>query len=102
MRRARRRSRPRHGPRTKAADVRGRLPAACPSRPGGYRGAGLRDAGLARRNGLAVATRVAGDATDGHVDAESRGGALLFGLGTPEAVLPVLAGPVAAFLQRGA
>ncbi len=53
-------------------------------------------------DGLAVAPRVTGDAADRHVDAESRGGALFFGLGAPEAVLPVLAGPVAAFLQRGA
>src|SRR4051794_2085870 len=52
------------------------------------------DAGLARRNGLAVATRVPGDPTDGHVDTETRGGALLFGLGAPEPVLAVRTGPV--------
>ena len=55
-----------------------------------------------RGDGLAVATRVAGDPTDRHVDAESGGGALFFGLGAPEAVLPVLAGPIAALLQRRA
>ena len=47
-------------------------------------------------DGLAVAARVAGDAADGHVDAEAGGGALFFGLAAPEAVLAVLAGPVAA------
>ena len=62
----------------------------------------LRRCGTRGRDGLAVAARVAGDPTDGHVDAESRGGALLFGLAAPEAVLAVLAGPVAALLQRRA
>ena len=45
---------------------------------------------------LAVALGVAGDPADGHVDAEAGGGALLLGLAAPEAVLAVLAGPVAA------
>ena len=56
----------------------------------------LRDPGLARHDGCAVALRVPGDATDGHVDAVSRGGALLFGLAPPEAVLTVLSCPFAA------
>ena len=59
-------------------------------------------AGVRGCDGLAVATRVAGDATDGHVDAEAGGGALFFGLAAPEAVLAVLAGPVAALEQRRA
>src|SRR5581483_1007746 len=54
------------------------------------------DAGLAGLDGLAVALRVAGDAADGHVDAEARGGALLLRLPAPEAVLPVLTRPLAA------
>ena len=51
---------------------------------------------LAGVDGLAVAAGVAGDPADGHVDAEAGGGALFFGLATPEAVLAVLARPVAA------
>ena len=65
----------------------------CPTRCG-------RHASVARCDGLAVAAGVAGDPTDGHVDAEAGGGALFFGLATPEAVLAVLAGPVAASVQR--
>ena len=53
-------------------------------------------------DGLAVAAGVAGDATDGHVDAEAGGGALFLGLAAPEAVLAVLAGPVAALDERRA
>ena len=55
-----------------------------------------RDCGVRGRDGLAVAAGVAGDAADGHVDAEAGGGALFLGLAAPEAVLAVLAGPVAA------
>ena len=54
------------------------------------------DAGRAGLHGRAVALGVAGDPADGHVDAEAGGGALLFGLATPEAVLAVLACPLAA------
>ena len=53
-------------------------------------------------DGLAVAAGVAGDAADGHVDPEAGGGALFFGLAAPEAVLAVLAGPVAALEQHRA
>ena len=56
----------------------------------------------ARLHGLAVALGVAGDPADGHVDAEAGRGALLFGLAAPEAVLAVLAGPVAAVDEDGA
>ena len=45
---------------------------------------------------------VPGDPTDGHVDAEAGGGALFFGLAAPEAVLAVLACPVAALDERRA
>src|SRR6185312_16173250 len=54
------------------------------------------DAGRAGLDGSPVALGVPGDAADGHVDAVPGGGALLFGLATPEAVLAVLAGPLAA------
>ena len=53
----------------------------------------LGDAGFAGRDRLAVAARVAGNAADRHVDPEAGGGAVLFGLATPEAVLTVLASP---------
>src|SRR5690349_10158012 len=56
----------------------------------------LRHARRAGLDGRAVALGVAGDAPDGHVDAVPGGGALLFGLATPEAVLAVLARPLAA------
>src|SRR3954470_1347204 len=62
----------------------------------------LRDARLARADGLAVAPRVAGDAADRHVDAVPRGGALFFGLATPEAVLTLLTRPFAALVEHGA
>src|SRR6478735_1241710 len=56
----------------------------------------LRHARCAGLDGRAVALGVAGDAPDGHVDAVPGGGALLFGLATPEAVLAVLTRPLAA------
>ena len=63
---------------------------------------GVRRRGGAGLDGGAVALGVTGDASDGHVDAEPGGGALLFGLATPEAVLAVLAGPLAARREHGA
>ena len=48
----------------------------------------------ARGDGDAVALGVARHAADRHVDAETRGRPVLFGLAAPEAVLTVLAGPV--------
>src|SRR4051812_41387451 len=68
---------------------------------GGAPGA-LRDPGRARGDRVAVALGVARDPTDGHVDAETGGGALLLGLATPEAVLAVLPRPVAAGEQHWA
>src|SRR3954469_25827238 len=62
----------------------------------------LRATGVARFHGLAVATGVAGDPTDGHVDTEARGGALLLRLATPEPVLAVFTGPVPAVDEGGA
>jgi hypothetical protein len=54
------------------------------------------DANFSRIHGAAIASRVAGDAADGHIDSEAGGGAFLFGLAAPEAVLALLAGPHAA------
>ena len=51
---------------------------------------------------MAFAAGVAGDPADGHVDPESGRGAVLFRLAAPEAVLAVLACPVAAVDERGA
>ena len=62
----------------------------------------LRAACVAGLHGLAVAAGVAGDAADGHVDPEAGGGALFLRLAAPEAVLAVLAGPVAAVDERRA
>ena len=51
-------------------------------------------------DGGAVALGVAGHTPDGHVDAVPGGGAVLFGLATPEAVLAVLACPLAALREH--
>ena len=82
----------RHGPET--TDRRSRATAP--------RTSGLRAAGVARLHRPAVAAGVAGDATDGHVDAEAGRGALFFGLAAPEAVLAVLARPGPALDERRA
>ena len=58
--------------------------------------------GVRGSHGSAVALGVAGDTPDGHVDAVPGGGALLFGLATPEAVLAVLTCPLTARREDGA
>src|SRR5207244_9655549 len=59
------------------------------------------DAWRAGPNGAARALRIARHPADGHVDTEAGRGAVLLGLTAPEAVLPVLARPVAAFPRHG-
>src|SRR4029450_11969339 len=59
------------------------------------------DAGSAGPYGAAGTLRVARRPTDGHVDADPGGGALFLRLTAPEAVLPVLARPVAALPHDG-
>src|SRR6266511_2102199 len=59
------------------------------------------DARSARPYGAPGTLRVTRHPADGHVDAVPGGGALFLGLGAPEAVLPVLARPVAALPHDG-
>ena len=61
-----------------------------------FGGRELGDAGFAGCDGLAGASRVAGNAAHRHVDPEAGGGAVLLGLAAPEAVLAVLASPAPA------
>ena len=71
--------------------------AAAPIEDGTARhGKGAGDAGDAGSNRSTFTLGVAGDAANGHVDPVAGGGAVLFGLSTPEPVLALLACPVAA------
>src|SRR6185295_844432 len=91
---------PRWAERSRPSKERDEAEPSSKERPG--KGPAWGRSGDARRAGLdggAVPLGISGDAADGHVDAVAGGGALLFRLATPEAVLAVLTGPLAAGLQ---